>query len=444
MPELVIDLGVPGPGPTRPGPGHRRRAVRSWWAARRQPVRAGLVAGLMLALLAGSAAPAAGPVPVSVLLPAAGEGRFEVVGGLLFVVESRTRWGAYQLPTGQRRWSLERAGGASVGLVVSGQVLVDQRYGFGRALDPATGAIRWAGTQDPGESISWSTFRAAPAAGAGVVAGYHWSTPDGLSHRFAGLDLANGAVRWRALPASAAQVVLAGDPPRVVSIGADGRVELRAPDTGRVLASRLLPGLAGRAGVPAGVQVALVAGRLVLTSPEPDALVLRGYAVATLARQWRLALPAGPDGQLWRRVQPCGPMLCVEVAGTVVDPVTGAVAWRAGTGQRSHLPVGDRLLRYDQQGQLRALVDARTGRVLQDLSGWRAARPVGAAPEQVLLTRPAPGGTGTRVARLDPAGPELSELGWLPGQPEVCRPYPGGLVCRHHDRLWVWPLAAAE
>jgi hypothetical protein len=399
-------------------------------------VRTGLVCGLVAVLLPGSAA--LSRETVSIPLPQTGNGQFEVVGDLLFVVESRTRWGAYDLATGRRRWSLERSDSASVGLWVSGDVLVDQRYGLGRAFDPVTGEVRWAGMRARGDAISWSTFRAAPGAGAGVVAGYRWTAPDALAHRFAGVDLATGAVRWQAVPELAVQLQLTGDPPRVVSIAADGRVELRAPDSGEVLASRLLPAATGRAGLTGGVQVIVLSDRLVLASHDPDALVLRGYAVDTLTPRWELAIPAAPDGSLWRPVERCGSMLCVGLVATVVDPVTGRVAWTARGRQPLH-PVGDRFLAYDQRGELRALVDARTGRTVRDLSGWRAVVPAGAAPDRLLLTRPA-AGAGTRVARLDPASLALTDLGLLPGRPELCRPYRSGLVCRDHDRLWVWPL----
>jgi hypothetical protein len=439
LPDPVIDLGIPGPASGLRPPELRRRVVRAWWAYHRRRVRAGLAGALVPVLLAGGVAPA--PARVSIPLPPAGNGQFEVVGDLLFVVESRTRWGAYDLATGQRRWSLERTGRASVGLAVSGGVLVDQRYGFGRALDPRTGAVRWAGRQDRGESVSWSTFRAAPAAGTGVVAGYHWSTPDGLAHRLTGVDLATGAVRWQLLPPVAVQVELTGEPPRLVSIAADGRVELRAPQSGRLLAGRRVPGMAGRAAVPAGVQVVIAGGRLVLATHDPDGLVLRGYAADTLTPRWRRTLPAAPGGARWRPVGRCGPMLCVGPLGTVIDPRTGRVAWTARTGRGRLDPAGDRLLAFDRLGNLQALLDARTGRVVRELSGWRAAVPAGAAPDRLLLTRPATG-AGTQVARLDPASRELSELGLFPGRPELCRPYAAGLVCRQHGRLWLWPVEA--
>jgi hypothetical protein len=101
----------------------------------------GLLAGLVLALLAGAAPPAAGgPVPVA--LPPAVGGRFDVVGDLLLVAESGTRWAAYDLRTGERRWSLRRPEGAPHGLVAHGGILLNQLFGGSGVLDPATGQPR--------------------------------------------------------------------------------------------------------------------------------------------------------------------------------------------------------------------------------------------------------------------------------------------------------------
>jgi hypothetical protein len=396
-----------------------------------------LAFGLVIVGLSGSAA--GPPAAVSIPLLPAGNGQFEVVGDLLFVVESRTRWGAYDLATGQRRWSLERVDSASVELAVSGDLLVDRRYSFGRTFDPATGEVRWAGIQHRNGPVSWSTFRPAPDAGAGVVASHHSSTPDGSAIRLTGVDLATGAVLWQASPPQPVRVVLTGDPPRLVSVSADGRVELRAPDTGEVLAGRRMLGMARRAGVSGAVQVAVIGDRLVLARQDRERLALHGYELDTLAARWELAIPLAPETALWYPVEPCGSMLCVGLVPTLVDPVTGRVGWTARPDRQPIHPVGDRFLVYDPSGELRAVVDARTGRRVQDLTGWRAAVPPGAAPDRVLLTRPA-AGARTRVVGLDPVSLVLTDLGLLPGSPELCRPYRAGLVCRHHDRLWVWPL----
>ncbi|MGH3683308.1 MAG: hypothetical protein ACRDT2_24030, partial [Natronosporangium sp.] len=236
-PEVVIDLAAPPPA--RPGGGWSAQ-LRGWWRHRRRTVLPGLVGGLVLALVSGSA----GPLPgrVSIPLVPDQDGEFDIIGNLAFVPESRTQWGAYDLATGQRRWVLEQPDTSRVGLVPSGGVLVDHRSGFGRGLDPATGQWLWTGAaREQTRSTSWSVFQAVAGAGAGVVTGHHWSTPDGLAHRFYGVDLVTGQVRWQAVPESGVRVQLVGQPPLVVSVAADGWVQLRAPGTGAVLVGRRLP-----------------------------------------------------------------------------------------------------------------------------------------------------------------------------------------------------------
>lgn len=448
--ELVIDLAAPPPA----RPASRAAQLRGWWRRRRRTVLPGLVGGLVLALVSGSA----GPLPgrVSIPLSPDQDGEFDIIGHLAFVPESRTRWGAYDLATGRRRWVLEQPDTSRVGLVPSGGVLVDHRSGFGRGLDPATGQWLWTGAaREQTRSTSWSVFQAVAGAGAGVVTGHHWSTPDGLAHGFYGVDLVTGQVRWQAVPDSGVRVQLVGAPPLVISVAADGRVQLREPGTGAVLAGRRLP---------AGVrdQLTVAGDRLVLAAvtqvgqrasasaraSAPTGLLLRGYSLDTLADGWELRLPPPAAGRRWQSVRGCGAMLCVGGRELVViDPRTGQVAWTADARRRPVRPVGDRFLAFDPAGELTGLLDARTGRPVRDLTGWRPALPgelagPGAARDRLVLTRPAPG-PRTRVVSLDLTSLTLTDLGELPGRPERCQPYDGGLVCRQHDRLWVWPLPRA-
>lgn len=185
LPEAVIDLSTPDPRP----PSTRRRQLRRRWHRSQRRVRAGLVGALVLAVLSGVGAPldrefVRFPAPVR-------PGAFEVVGNLLFVAESPTRWVAYDLATGARRWSLDRPESARVGLAASGDLLFDLRHSSGRALDPGTGGVRWAGSPGWQLESSWTTFQADARAGAAVVTAHHRSTPDGLSHRFLGVELAD-------------------------------------------------------------------------------------------------------------------------------------------------------------------------------------------------------------------------------------------------------------
>lgn len=447
--EVVIDLGAPPPA-ARPG-GARWPQLRGWWRHRRRAVLPGLAGALVLALLSGSAGPA--PGRVSIPLPSDPDGEFDIIGHLAFVPESATRWGAYDLATGQRQWGLEQPDTVRLGLVESGGVLVDHRSGFGRGLDPVTGDQLWdRAAREQVRNSSWSVFQAVAGASAGVVTGHHWSTPGGLAHQVYGVDLATGRVRWQAVPETAVRVRLVGRPPLVVSVTAEGWVELRAPGTGAVLAGRRLPARPEDQLTVAGDRLVIATETPVgsgasasARSAAPAGLLLRGFRLDTLADGWELRMPPPASGRRWRSVRECGSMLCVSGRQVlVIDPSAGRVAWTADARRRPVRPVGDRFLAFDPEGALTGLLDAGTGRVLRDLTGWRAALPgnpagAGAARDRLVLTRPAPGAR-TTVAALDLTSLQLADLGELPGRPEQCRPYPGGLVCQQHGRLWVWPL----
>jgi hypothetical protein len=271
---------------------------------------------------------------------------------------------------------------------------------------------------------------------------------DEFAYEVMGVDVRTGLVRWRDQPDPGVRVWLTGDPAKLLTISSDELVSVRDPDTGEVFASRRIPNATS----------AELVGEQVLVWTWDGAAVVRGYARDTMAELW--ALPE-PDGSVER----CALMLCVhrlpELGGRRVfdpmsgdswevpsttelrDPATGKPAWT--TTYRLY-PLRDRFLGYDDQGRLRAILDARTGRVLRDLTGWQAVVPPTVygydGPENPVLEAVTVTvvGPDSQVARLDPATGELTDLGWLPARPVRCRPYSGGVVCLHADRIWVWPL----
>jgi hypothetical protein len=378
---------------------------------------------------------------VAITLPPTGYGRFEVVGDLLFVARSATIWQAYGLPAGERRWSLERPAGAPLGLVASGGLLVDRLYGsFGATRDPATGAV----LLSPGQvraSSGVASVRTLPGAETALAGGDYRLYRDASPHPRFGRPASGLVAAW-----------LVGDPLVLVRISAAGQLELRAPATGEVLASRSMP-VGGSPASPA----AAFGGTRVLQREHSGGLSLQAYDVDTLAVSWERTVPRG-DRAVW--VERCGPMLCIHrqragdpttvvdpltgwllaAAGTeVVDPVTGRTAWTAAGTTQLH-PVGDRFLAYHGDGTLAAVVDARTGRPLQQLAGWRALAPVAATGDgPLVLMRPDQAGH-TSLAQLDLATLALTGAGVLPGQPDPCQSFGGGLVCRNGHRLWVWAL----
>jgi hypothetical protein len=445
--ESVIDLGLLGPVPERSpegvrwrGPPLGRRAILGW-----------LTTVLVVALVAGSGSP---PVlPVSVPVPDGS--RIEVVGDLLLVAaggqeggRSSLDWTAYDLSTGEPLWTLRRMGDRS-GLVAADGLLWDGGF----PLDPATG--QWLSPKGSGVPSGYR-YLGVPGEETLVVSGGYRPYSDSavdveFTYEVVGVDAQTGAVRWRDRPDPGVRVWLAGDPAVVVTISSDELVSVRDPDTGDVLASRQ---------IPSATSAELVGDRLLVRVWEPGGEQLRAFARETMEQLW--ALPR-PDGAVER----CGQMLCVHTVPAasrtvldgmsgdgwevprsteLIDPATGERAWV--TEYRLY-PVGNRFLAYDNEGALRMLLDARGGWALRDLTGWQAVVPpagYGDRPaldsrgrQAVTLMRTDQSGD-TRVARLDPATGQLTDLVRLPLRPVRCEPYRNGVVCLHDNRIWVWPL----
>ncbi|HEY8472352.1 MAG TPA: hypothetical protein VIL37_06900 [Natronosporangium sp.] len=453
--EPVIDLGLLDPVPVaakvEAGPVPAATPVR-WSARRRRSGSAWLIAVLVLSLVGGSGAP---PVlPVSVPVPV--DGRFEVVGELLFVAVAQHRahghpgpargssssdWVAYDLSTGEQLWTMSGLG-ERLDLVAADGLLWDGGF----PLDPATG--QWLSPKR-GSVPGGHRYLGVPGVPTVVVSGGYRPYNDAavdleFTYEVMGVDTATGAVRWRDEPDPGVRVWLAGDPVRLLTISSDERVAVRDPDTGAVLASRRIPN---------ATSAHLIGDRLLVRVWEAGGEIVRAFTRETMTPVWELSEPVG-------RLEQCGQMLCVQIGSNltraVMDPVTGdrwpmplrtelidpadgEPAW--ATAYRLY-PVADRFLGYGDDGALRALLDAGSGRVLRDLTGWQAVVPPirrGLAAGPVTLLRPGPDGD-SQVASLDLTTGRLTELGAVPGRPDRCQPYPGGVVCRQAGRVWVWPL----
>lgn len=455
--DVTIDLGLLAPPaadrpPADPVQQPRVRQARAWWQRRRRGLACWLVAALTAATAVASA-PEPGTGAVTIALPPTGYGRFDVVGDLLFIAQSDTRWRAYQLPAGVPRWSLERPDDAPLGLVAADGLILDRLYGaFGATRDPGTGRVLLSPDQLE-ERTGVTTVHVLTGAETTLAAGDYRYYRDASPHpRFA--RRATGRLAgW-----------LAGDPPMIVRISAGGLVELRNPATGAVLTRRYLR-VTG-----AGIGLAAVFDdTLVLQNQRAGRLRLQGYELSTLAPLWQRTISQARDRAVW--VDQCGPMLCIhhQAAGDeatvvdpftgwlltaartdVADPATGRTAWVAPAGRAQLHPVSgragppgsviDRFLTYRADGSLAAVVDARTGRPLRQLTGWQAMVPVaGGEPGPLILVRTDQAGH-TRLAQLDLASLALVEVGVLPGLPGPCQAFSHGLVCRHAHQLRVWTL----
>jgi hypothetical protein len=263
-------------------------------------------------------------------------------------------------------------------------------------------------------------------------------SPQRLTHRLEGVDLATGDVRWSARSEVGVVAGLVGTPgaPQLVSFTADGVVEVRDLGTGRVLATRALlqPIEVFRA-----VAVAVVGDMLVLHTWRGRWL-LAGYRLPSLEPRWTLPVPSG------MAAEPCGVVVCLSPQASgpahyteAVSPVDGTRSWWILDGRVQS--IGGRLFALDADGVLRGAIDEATGRTVRDLAGWW---PVSAAPPDTThLTLVAPGGGGVRtlLARLERASLTVTFLGSVPHVLTDCQGFPGGLVCHdERDRIGVWRL----
>lgn len=217
---------------------------------------------------------------------------------------------------------------------------------------------------------------------------------------------------------------------------------------------------------PTTGSVLLSLDQLEVSTGVTNVQVLTGADTALAAGDYRYYRDASPHPRFARRATgrlagwlAGDPPVIVRVStGGLVElraPATGAVLTRRylplrGTGIGLAAVFEDTLVLQDgRSGRLRlqgyelgtlAPVDARTGRSLRQLAGWRAIVPVaGGDPGPLILMRTEHSGQ-TTLARLDLASLALTEVAVLPGTPGPCQSFSQGLVCRHAHLLRVWTL----
>ncbi|MFF5171060.1 PQQ-binding-like beta-propeller repeat protein [Micromonospora sp. NPDC000089] len=245
------------------------------------------------------------------------------------------------------------------------------------------------------------------------------------------VDGATGAIRWTASTgAGAVGYGTAGDTvTAVVLVTRAGRAEVRDPHTGAVRTTLPVP--------PArdGQETARVAGDLLLVDEAPDRLA--GYDLVTGARRWRV-----PSEQTERMFAgPCADAICLYGIGgsRVLDPATGRPRWPSDVWQPLRMQ-GDRMLavRVDPGDERLGLLDPATGRVILDLAGWQ----LGGSPDDgatLQLTRPVSAGR-LLLAELGTDG-EVRPRDLLPERAEGCGGRDRLLVCwQRSGGLRVWRL----
>jgi hypothetical protein len=175
---------------------------------------------------------------------------------------------------------------------------------------------------------------------------------------------------------------------------------------------------------------------IVLRHPGAWGQQISAYDPVTLQRQW--VRPAGGAYE----ADACGPLTCLVGPYGVrgVDAATGEQRWYR-PGWRGVEQRGNLLLVYGSptgSADPIGLIDARTGRLLVDLRGWRPLTSQGGG-DRVLVTRAVDAGARTIIAVATPGHAQPRPLADLPPGTGDCQVASDRLICRSTSgQLNVW------
>jgi outer membrane protein assembly factor BamB len=399
------------------------------WAPR-SPARRVLACGLvLLLLLAGlGAAQRRRTLTARYAIPTLGLREFNADETTLYVRRSLDgvafTLDAYRLSDGRPRWRVPLRDEAALLPSGHGRVLLDDGDGV-IALDAADGHEVWR------RPASWFVMFTIGRVSEVLIT--ENATDARVDRSVVGLDLQTGAVRWQAvIPAGAHHdfVFPAFGPGgerhvQVAQLDPDGTLTLRSGQSGAILRTVTLAAGAGTA------EFLSIQGDWALTQGTAGAAV---YDLRTGHRIWQ-----GHAGT-WCGIR----LLCRgDRAGTIAtDPLSGRELWRSTVVGSLDQVDGRRLLairsRYPDAGRAdgAAVVDAASGRVLVDLSGWQIVDT--SNWPRLLATRAADRGAG-HLAWVDGYTGRVSVFGRLPAlyRADRCQPAGDYLICRTETiRVW--------
>lgn len=412
----------------------------------RTPVRWRLtwaLAGLaVLAATLGPALPEPLPLAEATIPARLGDAAF-AVGEQYYVVTSdrTTAYGprtitAYALPEATRLWEAPlQLSGALHGVgTAAGQMLVSTQPELLEQVETlsireATGQVMWRrralfqGVTPRGQVLLWTSLDGTPSASTG-------------SETLQAVDPVTGAVRWAyRVPAGGwLSYRYSGETPtHVVTLLPSGRVEVRDIADARVLAAAdLLP--SRPASTPASyVQFAL---DMMLVREGPMAVA---YGLDHLERRWSAAIDLASE-----YVAPyCGDKVCViaHLGGVrVIDPATGRMLW-ADPSRSSISRAGDYIVSEVNGGDGRTqltVLDAETGRERARLGEWTVIAPPSDDGELIAMRTDL---TTSRawLARIDPATGGARFFGVVHGVTGDCGVLAGAVICRRlNATVGIW------
>jgi PQQ-like domain len=422
---VIIDLGLDrGEPETYATP--TRSTYPSWFG----PM---VVALLVLLSSAASAAPPPPPLSQLLSLQVSAADSYAVTDSGQLLAQTLGTLSSYDLTSGRLNWQSGTAAPTYRLRTTAGVVLLRPWAGGGDepstvAVSQTTGVAQW---RHAGSVV---TITGSPA----LLAVSGVRSLSGSGRRIQGpvesIEPWTGATKWTVhVPSTAVLMGVPGPPgrpPRMLLLHDNRTLAVHDLDTGKLLASAPLP--AADYG-PANPTVS--GGLIVLRYPGQWGAQIAAYDPVTLRRRW--VRPAGGAYE----AQPCGPLTCLAGPYGVraVDPLTGEQRWYRpgwqGVEQRGRL-----LLAYASPSGVSepvGLIDARTGRVLVDLHGWRPL--TGQAGDHVLVTRVVDAGARTMVAVAAPGAAQPRPLADLPPGSGDCQTAPDRLICRSMSgELNVW------
>jgi outer membrane protein assembly factor BamB len=252
------------------------------------------------------------------------------------------------------------------------------------------------------------------------------------------LDVTTGALRWRVPASPDGLLTQAGShdgsyPNWLVLVTDSGRLATWDAHTGRPIATRTVPTVAGRA---TGLMWPI--GDLILVD------VGDGYDAYQLPGLGRLWHTTADLSQSWMETD-CGPVICTfrqQQGMTALDPETGAEVWRSSRWAYAE-PFGPFLLSGASTDEPSLWVlDPATGRALGNFGDWQSLGPAGGG--LLYGKKEAHGRYRIWYGLLDPATRQVEYLGTadrVSGDCQTSAIADPVLICRLVDASYaVWHL----
>ncbi len=363
---------------------------------------------------------------------------------------------AYRADTGAVRWRYKPARRAAI--IAAGPVVMLAPAScrtadtfVTEAVDAETGRARWRQRGTPvwlvapdGAEPTMAVFKQPVQTCSEATSGFN-PLPT-TEFVWAGVDLANGVVRWsRTVSATAGLAAGTDGAGRLqwLAVREEGTITSLDVRTGLVAGTLWLPPASGP---PGTTRILGSGGRLLAVERDRGTLSLQAYGAPELIEVWRSVITAPRTGSRLEldgfTARWCGAVICLGPATETVglDPTLGAELWR----------LSGRPVRIGPQYALFVQVPVMPGLVLFTLYDLRTGQATLTLPDAELVGRDGDavlvntlGSAGDRLWRLDLDSGQLQPVTTLPRHYVECDIGGRYLACRGNDGgMQVWRLAS--